>query len=118
MRWGRSQSLIDGCDQHRRFIADGELVVPGAHGTVSLAAVDSALDGVALAVVDRVEVRLLGPYSMTDAPSEAIRAAGRVSAIAKPSYQRIFAARTGGSASTGGSVGTSAEIGIRLLQNH
>jgi hypothetical protein len=40
-----------------RMVADREFVVPRGYGAVSFEAIDAALDGVALAVVDRIEFR-------------------------------------------------------------
>jgi hypothetical protein len=51
------QPLVDGRDQHGRFVADREFVISGGHSTVALEAVDAALDRVALAVVGLVEAR-------------------------------------------------------------
>lgn len=56
-RKGWSQPLVDGCDQHGRFVADGELVVSRGDCTVALEAIDSALHRVALLVVVLVELR-------------------------------------------------------------
>jgi hypothetical protein len=38
--------LVDGGDGQRGFVADGEFVVSGGHGSVLFELVDAALDGV------------------------------------------------------------------------
>lgn len=48
----RSQPLVDRCDEDGRLVADRRLVVSRGDGTVPPEAIDSALDRVALAVVD------------------------------------------------------------------
>jgi hypothetical protein len=50
-----SKPVVDDGDLEGGFVADGELVVPGGHGTVPFEPVDAALDGVALPVVKRAE---------------------------------------------------------------
>src|SRR5688500_3284493 len=52
-----SQPLIDGGNEDGRLVADGELVIPRGDRAVPFEAIDAALDRVALAVVDHVELR-------------------------------------------------------------
>lgn len=53
----RSEPLVESCDQHGRLVANSELVVPRGDSTVSLEAVDPALDRMTLTVVSLIELR-------------------------------------------------------------
>ncbi|MFC8064567.1 hypothetical protein [Streptomyces sp. NPDC057293] len=48
---------MSGRDEHGRLVSDGELVVLGGYGAMPLEPVDPALDRMAFAVVDWVEMR-------------------------------------------------------------
>lgn len=52
-----SEPFIDGCDEQGRFVTNGELVVSRGHCSMTLEAIDPALDRVARAVVLAVELR-------------------------------------------------------------
>src|SRR3989442_3046409 len=52
-----SEPLIDRRNDNGGFVTDGELVVPGRHGTLALETVDPALHGVTLLVDLLVERR-------------------------------------------------------------
>ncbi|MFE0850402.1 hypothetical protein, partial [Streptomyces rochei] len=52
-----SQACVDGCDQHRRSVADGEFDAPGGHGPVVLEPIDPALDHALLLVIGLVGLR-------------------------------------------------------------